>query len=351
MRNGHVQTVLGPVAASELGHTQMHEHLLSDLSRFAEPEVTPDENGPWHPREIDHDTIRPQDYQWIRRYQRHHAGNLVLDDVDVAVAELDDYARLGGRTIVEVTTDGIGRNPEGLAEIARRTGLHIVMGAGYYAQGSHPAHVAAATVEELAARIVDDATAGVDGTGIRAGIIGEIGLSWPAHPDEEKVLRAAGMAQSETGLAVQVHPGRDGRSPYDAIRLIVEGGGRAERTIIAHVERTYFSVDEMLRLADTGVYLEFDLFGYEAGYYPFARIDLPNDSQRIDYLARIRDAGHVDRLLVSSDIVQKVRLKRYGGEGYEHILENVVPLMRLKGLSPADVDTITVGNPARALAP
>jgi phosphotriesterase-related protein len=351
MRRGSTaQTVLGPVAAAELGHTQMHEHLISDLSRFARPTVEPHPDGPWHVREIDQSTIRPQDYQWIRRYQRHHAGNLVLDDVDLAVEELADYARLGGRTIVEVTTEGIGRNPAALAEIARRTGLHIVMGAGYYEHRSHPRHVLEASVEQLAARMVDEITTGVGETGIRPGIIGEIGVSWPAHPAEERVLRAAGMAQAETGLAIQVHPGRDPESPYEAIRLIAEGGGSPERTIIAHVERTYFALDGLLELAATGAYLEFDLFGYEAGYYPFARIDLPNDAQRIRYLVELRDAGHLDRLLISSDIVQKVRLKRYGGEGYEHILENVVPLMRLRGMEPGDVEAITVGNPARVLA-
>jgi phosphotriesterase-related protein len=356
MRNGptaepaRVQTVLGPVAPAELGYTQMHEHLLSDLSRFALPVVEPDEGGPWYAREIDQETIRPQDYQWIRRYQRHHRGNLVLDDVDVAVDELADYARLGGRTIVEVTTDGIGRDPRGLAEIARRTGLHIVMGSGYYAHGGHPEHVRRSTVEELAERIVHEVRDGVGSTGIRPGIIGEIGQSWPTHPDEERVLRAAGMAQCETGLAIQVHPGRDVRSPYAALELIVEGGGSAERTIIAHVERTFFSLDEMSALADTGAYLELDLFGYEAGYYPFADIDLPNDTQRIDYLLGLRDRGYLDRLLISSDIVQKVRLKRYGGEGYEHILENVVPLMRRKGLSEDDIAAITTRNPARILA-
>src|SRR5262249_6766871 len=132
---GHVQTVLGPVDPAELGHTQMHEHLLADQSRFAAPA---DElggetggGGPWHPREIDQESIRPGDYQWIRRYQRHHRGNLVLDDVELAIEELADYKRLGGGTIVDATSVGIGRDPDGLAAIARGTGLHVVMGSGF----------------------------------------------------------------------------------------------------------------------------------------------------------------------------------------------------------------------------
>ena len=345
-----VQTVLGAVPADRLGYTQMHEHLLSDLSRFALPLVEPDGDGPWHTREIDQETIRPRDYQWIRRYQRYHAGNLVLDDLECAVDELADYVRLGGRTIVEVTSIGIGRDPGGLAEIARRTGLNIVMGTGFYAHASHPDVVRSSTVDELAALMIAEARDGVGDTGIRAGIIGEVGVSWPTHPDEALVLRAAGMAQRETGLAIQIHPGRDPESPYEALALVGEGGGRPDRTIVAHVERTYFDLAEMIRLAETGCYLEFDLFGYEAGYYPFAPIDLPNDTTRIDYLVGLRDAGLLDRLLISSDIVQKVRLKRYGGEGYEHILENVLPLMARKGLSESDIEAITVTNPAKALS-
>jgi phosphotriesterase-related protein len=346
-----VETVLGPVPAADLGHTQMHEHLLSNLSVFALDAIEPTAAGPWSAREIDQSTIRPQDYQWIRRYQRHHRLNLVLDDIDCAVEELADYARLGGRTIVEVTTDGIGRNPSGLAEIARRTGLNIVMGTGFYAYYAHPTSVANAGEEEIAAMMIAEILEGAGTGGIRPGIIGEIGVSSPMHPSERRVLRACGHAQEETGLAIQVHPGRDPDSPYEALELIVEGGGTAARTIIAHVERTYFSLDEMVDLAATGCYLEFDLFGYEAGYYPFAPIDLPNDPQRIDYLAGLRDAGYLDRLLISSDIVQKVRLKRYGGEGYEHILENVLPLMRRKGLTEPEIEAITRVNPSAALTP
>ena len=349
MAKGQVQTVLGPVDAVELGHTQMHEHLLSDQSRFAAPPGETGDGGPWHARAIDQDAIRPRDYQWIRRYQRHHRGNLVLDDVELAIAELADYRRLGGGAIVDATSIGIGRDPTGLAAIARGTGLHVVMGSGFYVEAAHPPELASLSVDELASRIVDDATVGVDGTGIRAGIIGELGLSWPLGPGEERVLRAAALAQQETGLAIQIHPGRDAEALFDAVERVASYGGRADRTIVAHVVRSLFGLTEMVRLAETGCYLELDLFGYESSYYPFGPIDMPNDATRIDYLLGLRDAGYLDRLLVSCDIAQKTRLKAYGGEGYEHILENVIPLMLRKGLSPDDVHAITVGNPAAVL--
>lgn len=346
---GHVQTVLGPVDPAELGHTQPHEHLLSDQSQFAEPEVRTEPGGPWHPRELDRSTIRLRDLQWIRRYQRHHPFNLVLDDIGCAVDELADYARLGGRTIVDATSIGIGRNPEGLAEIAHRTGLNVVMGSGYYVRETHPPELDSLSVDGIAARIIVEAREGVGETGIRPGVIGEVGLSWPVDPAEERVLEAATLAQVETGLALLIHPGRDAAALFGAVDIVVAAGGRADRTVVAHVERSLFTRPEMCRLAETGCYLEFDLFGLESSYYPHANIDMPNDATRIAHLIALRDAGFLDQLLMSCDIAQKTRLKAYGGEGYEHILESVIPVMLRKGMSEADVRAITQTNPARAL--
>jgi phosphotriesterase-related protein len=351
MSSDFVQTVLGPVPASELGHTQMHEHLLSDQRVLAARATPSSETGPWIKREVSQDSIRPWDYQWIRRFQGHHAFNLVLDDIDCAVEELADYSALGGRTLVEVTSLGLGRDPDGLAQIARRSGVNIVMGCGYYTNEFHPSHVETLSVDDIAREIVSDIQVGVGSSGIRAGIIGEIGLSWPAAPGELRSLRGAALAQAETGLVMQVHPGRHSDAPNEALEVIAAEGGNVARTIIAHIDRTFASVDQMLNLARTGCYLEFDLFGYESSHYPYAPIDLPNDATRIDFLRRLSDAGHLDQLLISTDIAQKVRLRTFGGEGYGYILESVLPVMARKGFSEDEVRAITQLNPARALAP
>ncbi len=50
---------------------------------------------------------------------------------------------------------------------------------------------------DIAEAIVRDIEVGVDGSDIRAGIIGEVGCSWPMHPDEAKSLRASARAQRE----------------------------------------------------------------------------------------------------------------------------------------------------------
>ena len=100
-----------------------------------------------------------------------------LMDQQLAINEAMFYKRAGGGTIVEVSNIGMSRDPLGLANIARATGLHIIMGSGYYMGQSHPEELTGMTDEEVAGGIIADIKEGVGNTGIRAGIIGEIGCS------------------------------------------------------------------------------------------------------------------------------------------------------------------------------
>ncbi|MCF6476319.1 aryldialkylphosphatase [Nonomuraea sp. MG754425] len=337
-----VRTVLGDVDPAELGHTQPHEHLLADLSRPLPARSTARE------RAADNAPITLENHYRTRRH--HPSEDLRLDSVDVAVAELRPYAEAGGRTIVDATSIGLGRDPMGLATVSRRSGVHVVMGCGFYYRDYHPDDVAARDRDDLAAEIVSDLRTGVGGTSVRAGIIGEIGLSHPLHPQEEKVLRAACTAQRETGAALMIHPGRDPRSPGRALDIVAAEDVDPARVIMSHVERTVFSAPEMRAIASSGCYVEFDLFGQESSYYSLGPVDMPNDATRVDHILDLIDGGHASQILISQDICHKTNLVRYGGEGYAHILEHVLPLMRRKDVSDAHIAQITVANPARALA-
>jgi len=184
---------------------------------------------------------------------------------------------------------------------------------------------------------------------VRPGIIGEIGLVWPVADRERTVLRAAARAQRDSGWALTIHPGRDRAAPLDAIRIVEEAGGDPRRTIIDHLDRTLFERDDYFELAKTGCYVELDLFGLETSYYPVAEVYLPNDAVRVDTIVALAERGHLEQVLVSLDIDTKTRLTKWGGEGYQHIIENVVPVMSAKGLSDEDIDTILKRNPQRAL--
>ncbi len=168
---GMIQTVLGPVSRSELGPTTTHEHLHADFSSMLRP--AQDSPSP----ELAEAPITLEHLGWIRRNYYSNRSNLRLVDLDTTIREVAMYRKLGGGAIVDVTTTGIGRNPAALARISRESGVHIIMGAGFYVDALHPEGMDERSVDDLALEIAFDLTDGVDRTGIKAGIIGEIGCT------------------------------------------------------------------------------------------------------------------------------------------------------------------------------
>ena len=200
---GKVQTVLGPIEPSELGITQTHEHLLVNTHAIR-PEPTEASA-----QQIFHAPLSPSISAYIRHYGMENLDNAVLDDIDVAIEEVSLYKRQGGQAIVEVTSNGIGRDPSGLEQISRSTGLHIVAGASYYVADAHPSDMDTKSEDDIVGEIIHDVTIGYKDTGVRSGVIGEVGCSWPLTANEEKVVRASGRAQMITGAPILIHPGRD----------------------------------------------------------------------------------------------------------------------------------------------
>ena len=348
MTGGHnrglVQTVLGPIEPSALGPTTTHEHLHCDLSFLFRPaRYAPS-------RELEDAPITLGNLGWVRRHYYSNHSNLRLSDVDTAIREARLYHAVGGRTIVDATTSGIGRDPDVLVRIARESGVHIVMGAGFYVDAKHPDDMDERSVEDLASEIVADLAEGVGDTGVRAGIIGEVGCGWPMTANERKSLTASAVAQQETGAAILIHPGRNEGAPAEILGVLADGGADLSRVIMGHLDRTVFDFEVLRGIAESGCYLEWDLFGNEGSYYPQAEIDMPSDAQRLDLIKRIVDEGYGDRVVIAHDVFTKHRLVTYGGHGYGHILQNVVPTMRRKGFSDEQIEAITVGNPADVIA-
>ncbi|WP_170984497.1 phosphotriesterase family protein [Rhodoligotrophos defluvii] len=345
-------TVLGPVSPSEIGITQMHEHMVIDFlavgldsqgSHAAAVAEATTAGLDWY------EPITLQNYYAVRRNPFLLKEAMQLLDVDLVTNALLDYRKAGGSCIVEVTPIGVGRDPQALRRMAEATGLQVVMGTGFYVRDFQPPELATMDEDAIADVIVADIEQGAGTPAVRPGIIGEVGLSWPMHPQEVKALRAAAKAQRRTGLGLTIHPGRDVNAPFEAMRIVEEAGGDPTRTIICHLDRTIFEDRDFIRLAKTGCYCEQDLFGWETRHYPLSDIDMPNDAGRIAHIRALADAGHLDQVLVSHDVDSKLRLKPYGGEGYQHILENVVPVMKRKGFSQAEIDRILIENPRRVL--
>jgi phosphotriesterase-related protein len=348
-----VMTVLGPIDADQLGVTLMHEHLLIDVSyKFQPPtEVTQ--------RALAEQPITLANLGYLRRNIGAVKANFRLDDVDTAAAEALAFKRDGGGTIVDVSPVGIGRDPLALRAIAAQSGVNVVTCTGYYLARSHPAAVAGASIDALADEMIAEIRTGIGRTGIRPGIIGEIGLGEPMyvaghagdemHRDEEKVLRAAGRAQIATGLPLTLHiyNYRPNRLAHLALDALEEEGVALDRVVIGHLD-VRIDVDYAASVAARGAYAEFDTFGIEA-YLDSTLSEYPRDTERVAALVELVARGYVDRLLVSHDVCTRMQLVAYGGWGYGHLSRHIEPRLRKAGLSDEQITTIRERNPRRLL--
>jgi phosphotriesterase-related protein len=335
---GRAQTVLGLLDPSELGPTLMHEHVICDITppKLAATGVEGDE--------IDICNC------WQINYgQKTSALKFKLNQGDIAVKELREMVAAGGRTIVELTSGGLKPDPATLADISRKSGAQLVMGCGHYVDDFQDKRNRDRSVEDFAAEMVAQVFEGAWGTNIRAGMIGEIGCQAPWTKLERRVMQGAIIAQQETGAAINVHPGRNPDQPQEVADFFLQQGAPMDRMVMSHIDRTIFDETRLLRLADTGCVVEFDLFGMEQSYYTHADIDMPNDAIRLRLVRALINRGHLERVVISHDICHRTRLTRYGGHGYQHIFANIIPMMRRRGFSEAEIDTIIVRTPRRLL--
>ena len=263
---------------------------------------------------------------------------------------------------MEVSCYGLARDPEGLRELARASGLNIVMSTGFYVENAHPDWVSESSADDLAELMIRETTHGVDGTGIRAGLIAEIGLTGipkgagrvkvgPMTPEEEKTLRAAGRASVQTGMTVSVHLDPIApRAAIPALDVLAEEGVRPERIILDHLDQVH-DLDYHLAVAARGVYVEYDSLGREHYTDEWGHgFHWGHDSWRVEFAEELIERGHGGQLLFSQDVCFKTDLCAYGGPGYGHVLKNIVPTLIAREVQQSDIDRILIENPARALA-
>ena len=336
---GTIQTVRGAIEPSRLGPTLMHEHLICDLR-------TPELKG----CDCHFEPITLENLWSVHYGECAHGPKYQLDMPEVIVEEVEKLRADGGSALVELSSGGLSPDPAMLRSISERTGVHVVMGCGHYVEEYQDPANHERDADDFAAEITAQVLDGAWGTGVRAGIIGEIGCQAPWTALERRVMKGAILAQAETGAALNIHPGRDPEQPQEVADFIVAEGGVPSRTIVSHIDRTVFDDDDLLRLADTGCVIELDLFGLEASYYPLdLRVDMPNDAMRLKLIRTLIDHGHLDRIVISHDICYRTRLTRFGGHGYGHIFRNVLPMMRRRGFGEDEIDAIMVANPSRLL--
>lgn len=303
-----VMTVLGPIAPESIGVTLTHDHVLIDAFGL----------------------FGDSSYAWI------------LDDEDVMARELERYRDAGGATIIDPTNIGLHRQPEGMRRLAQRTGLNLVMGTGWYRERCYPGYIREELPDQLADRLVADLVSGMDGTDVRAGFIGEIGTERGfITPAQERVFRAAGRAHRRTGCPVMTHTTHFGELAVEQLALLREEGVDPSRVVVSHLGDRV-GIHWWLPIAREGAYLNIDNLAFVGGYAPL--------EVRADNVAAFVAEGLVDQVMLSNDICLLDQLAQYGGPGYDNVITNFVPLLRARGVSDGDIQTMLVTNPARAFA-
>lgn len=353
---GSVVTVTGRRPPEDLGMVLPHEHTFIDMVRpwYHPPETAVE-------RRLAEEPVALENLWYVRRHPQQHRDNMRLDSLEEAIAEVSRAKRAGVDAVVDVTPKHIGGDPERVRAIARQTDLAYVHGTAYYLRSAHPDRISSMSIETIAEEFVADVRNGIGETDVRAGLVGEIGLSDTIYDDEEKVLRAGARAARRTGAPLMVHP--PGRTPeaqqgrtypssrwgLDVLDIVAEEGLSPNRVVICHMDRTlYEQLEYQEELASRGAYIEYDLWGTELYHEEYDDGYLA-DSQRIDAVMHLIDAGYADRLLFSHDICLKIQRTAYGGFGYAHLPENVLPMLQGRGVTDATIDQITVKNPARLL--
>lgn len=347
-------TATGEVPADELGIVMMHEHILHDdveVPGLLDP--LPGDEGAWL-RDAPV-TIEVLGKLW--RYPLANRENVQFTRRDGIAEELAMLRAAGGRTAVETSTVGLNPDPEGVAEISRTSGVHIIMGCGYFVDALIPDWFDGSSVDEIAEGLIRDITEGVGGSIVRAGIIGEVGVSPELTAREEKSLRASAIAALETGVSVSVHlphsvapgstPGETTEPGFKALNVLTGEGLAPERVICGHMDEAS-NVDYAARLIAEGCVVGYDTFGTE-WYWDNWKTWEPQDSARVADVAELCRRGLHESIVLSQDVVFKRHLHRFGGLGYDHLLVSIVPMLRDAGVSQEQLDTMLIDTPRRLL--
>ncbi len=334
--------VTGPIPEEEIGTTLMHEHLLFDFRHsWDPPESASRRRVAEQPVEMKRLGVLQHDPFLIR-------DNLFHGNVRRASEELRAFVEVGGQTVVEASTTNGGRDPVGLRRISRRTGLNIVMGAGYYIDSSLDESFRQRPLEDVTDELIGDVRNGAAGTGVRAGFIGEIGTSSPVTEAEKKSLRAAARAQSETGAPLMIHLDGWAREAHPVLDLVEEEGADTKRTVLCHMNPSWNDQTYQQELASRGAYLSYDMMGMTYFYPPDK--PCPTDTQALQGVRDLIEAGFTDRVLLSQDVFLKSMLKAFGGLGYDHVFTSLLPYYEAADITSEQRRVIFEQNPRTLLA-
>lgn len=257
-----------------------------------------------------------------------------LDCMEETIREFKDLYEKGVRNVIELSNRGMGRDIPYMARVAKESGINVLCATGFYKEPFFPEEVYTLTEEELTNLMVHEIEVGIDGTEIKAEVIGEIGSSVNVFEEaEQKVFRAAIEAQKRTHKPIITHTSL-GTLAMEQIAMFKEKNIDLDKIIISHVDLSG-DVEYILGIIRQGVNVAFDTIG---------KINYQSDELRVEMLKRICEEGLSHKVLLSMDITRKSNMLFKGGIGYAYLLDKFLPSLRKAGVKEEDIRNMTEKN-------
>ncbi len=298
-----IETVLGKIHAKDMGNVMCHEHLAMDLS----------------PVRGDNDSV--------------------FSDKELILNEILLLKECGCGTIIEVTSQDMGRDIEALQYYSKQSGMHIVASTGFYLEPYHTEFAKEATVDDIADFFKKELSEGIEDTGIKAGLIAEIATSTNCvKENEKKVFLAAAKAAVETKCAVSTHCDMSTQA-HEQLDMLLSSGMAADKIILGHMDLTS-DTDYHISLLKRGTNLAFDTI---------SKIAYISDEKRAENLIKLLNNGWEDHILLSQDVSRLSYLTTNGGKGYTAVMKYFIPMLEKMGVAQNQIEKMIVHNPARIL--
>ena len=308
-----ISTVLGQVDTSKLGFTLVHEHVLISSAGLKDvyPEFIPRESA-----------------------------------IKEGVRRLREAKSEGVTTIVDLTTMDLGRDIRVIEAASRESGVNIICATGTWLE--IPRAFRTAEPDDIASLYVREIEQGIEGTGIRAGVIKVAHDVGGVTEPGEIILRAAARAHKKTRVPIITHTWAPERVGEQQIRVLEHEEVDPNRVCIGHSNDTT-DLDYLTGLLKRGVWVGLDR-------YPTHRPDVPDWQARTRVLRALMEAGWTDRLLLSHDdpmtmlIAPKAVFAERIKRNPDHICfikRRVLPYLRELGASEDELRRLVVDNPRR----
>ncbi len=311
-----VRTVRGDIESGGLGFTHCHEHLF----------VLPVEGVDLPDR-------------------------LIFDDYEKAKSEVELFRREGGKTLVDLQPFGAGRHARLLHQLSGETGVNIVAATGFHKLFFYPEFFWSrdASASDMTDLFVSEIKEGMyayhrsspfeERSSVKAGVIKIATEKEGLTPYYTKIFEAAAWAHAETGAPVITHTELS-TFGIEQTAFLIRNGVPPEHIIISHMDRV-IDLEDHLRLADLGVFLDYDTI---------ARYKYHSDEEEVRLIKTMADRGHAGRIVFGMDSTRD-RFRSYGADiGLDYIGRTFVPMLKRKGVSDGDIELMTVINPGKALS-